>query len=194
MFVDCLYKHEEETFISFTKAKISDTDELWLRFQVEGEETLPFPNGESMIPFADFVAWFNEREQAANMLTDEQAATIPTLYPVWIVGEAVTEGDRRLYEDRLYKCLQPHTTQADWTPDKTPALWTVIEVAHKGTIEDPIPASRGMEYEYGLYYFDSEDGKIYLCERQGEAEGGTIVLHFMPHELVGHYFVEVTDE
>ena len=26
----------------------------------------------------------------------------------------------------------------------------------------------------------------------GEAAGGTIVLHYMPHELVGHYFVEVT--
>ena len=26
----------------------------------------------------------------------------------------------------------------------------------------------------------------------GEAAGGTIMLHYMPHELVGHYFTEVT--
>ena len=38
---------------------------------------------------------------------------------------------------------------------------------------------------------DSEDGKLYLCQRTGEAEGGTVVLQYMPHELVGHYFVEV---
>ena len=194
MFVDCLYKHEEEAYVSLSKMKKAEGDELWLRFQVEGEETLPFPNGESMIPFADFVAWFNEREQAASMLTDEQAATIPTLYPLWVEGEAVKLNDRRLYEERLYKCLQEHTTQADWTPDKTPSLWVVLDVAHAGTIDDPIPAARGMEYEYGLYYYDSEDGKTYLCQRQGEAEGGTVVLHFMPHELVGHYFVEVSDE
>ena len=48
-----------------------------------------------------------------------------------------------------------------------------------------------MEYVYGLYYLDSEDGKLYLCQRAGEAAGGTVVLHYMPHELVGNYFVEV---
>ena len=33
-----------------------------------------------------------------------------------------------------------------------------------------------MEYEYGKYYFDPEDSKIYLCERTGEESGGKIVL------------------
>ena len=193
MFVDCLYKHDEENYTSFTKMQKAEGDPLWLKFYTEGEETLPFPNGESMIPFADFVQWFTEREQAASLLTDEQAATLPTLYPEWAEGEFVAEGERRLFNDRLYKCLQEHTTQADWTPDKTPALWAVIEVAHAGTIDDPIPAARGMEYEYGLYYYDSEDEKIYLCQRQGEAEGGTVILQYMPHELVGHYFVEVVE-
>lgn len=180
------YRHEEENYVYQSPYRKADTDEMFVQFQPEGEETLPFPNGESMIPFNAFVEWFNERNMAASMLTDEQAATIPTLYPLWFVGEEVKANDRRLYEDRLYKCLQEHTTQADWTPDKTPALWAVIEVVHKGTLDDPIPAARGMEYEYGLYYYDSEDENIYLCQR-GE-ETGTIVLHYMPHELVGQYF------
>ena len=180
------YRHEEEnrTFIDLYRK--ADGDEMFVQFQAEGEETLPFPNGESMIPFNAFVEWFNERTMAAEMLTDEQAATIPTLYPLWVVGEAVKANDRRLYEERLYKCLQAHTTQIDWTPDKTPSLWAVIEVAHKGTIEDPIPAARGMEYTYGLYYYDSEDENIYLCKR--DEETGIIVLYYMPHELVGQYF------
>lgn len=67
-----------------------------------------------------------------------------------------------------------------------------IDERHDGTQDDPIPAERGMEYVYGLYYLDSEDGKLYLCQRTGEAAGGTVVLQYMPHELVGHYFVEVT--
>ena len=67
-----------------------------------------------------------------------------------------------------------------------------IDVAHAGTQDDPIPAERGMEYVYGLYYADSEDGKLYLCQRTGEVTGGTVVLQYMPHELVGQYFVEVS--
>ena len=130
---------------------------------------------------------------AAADYPNEQAAAVPTLYPAWTTGEAVEVDDRRYYEPdgRLYKCRQAHTTQADWTPDVTPAMWAVIDVAHAGTIGDPIPASKGMDYTYGKYYLDPEDGKTYLCKRTGEEEGGTINLQFLPHELVGQYFEEV---
>ena len=57
--------------------------------------------------------------------------------------------------------------------------------------EDPIPAAKGMEYTYGLYYTDPEDGKLYRCERTGEQPGGKVTLQFLPHELVGLYFTEV---
>ena len=93
----------------------------------------------------------------------------------------------------LYKCRLSHTTQEDWPPEATPNMWVVVDVTHAGTIDDPIPAERGMEYTYGLYYYDSEVGEAYLCERTGEAEGGTVVLHAMPHQLVGNYFSLVTD-
>ena len=49
-----------------------------------------------------------------------------------------------------------------------------------------------MEYEYGKYYLDGEDGKTYLCERIGEQAGGKIVLQYLPHELVGNYFKAVS--
>lgn len=126
----------------------------------------------------------------AEALEDAKAATVSTLYPVWVVGEKVEPGDRRYYEPdgKLYKCRQAHTTQADWTPDKTPALWSVINVSNDGSIEDPIPASRGMDYIYGKYYLDPEDSKIYLCKREGEPDGGTINLQYLPHELIGQYF------
>lgn len=129
----------------------------------------------------------------AETYTDEQAAEVRTLYPEWKPGEAVEPGDRRYYEPdgKLHKCRQGHTTQADWTPDKTPALWAVIDVAHAGTVDDPIPASRGMDYIYGKYYLDPEDEKVYLCKRTGEEEGGTVNLQYLPHELIGNYFEEV---
>ena len=129
-------------------------------------------------------------DAAAIVLTDEQAAKSPRLYPTWAAGLAVKAGDRLYYPgtDRLYKVVSDHTTQADWTPYAVPALYTVIDVAHAGTQDDPIPAARGMEYEYGKYYLDSEDGKTYKCERTGEAAGGKIVLQYLPHELLGQYF------
>ena len=127
-------------------------------------------------------------EQAAVSLSDGEAASVPELITAWAYPVAFAEGDRRSYGGKVYKCRQAHTSQADWTPDKTPALWAVIDAEHAGTQADPIPASRGMEYEYGKYYLDSEDGKTYKCERTGEAAGGKIVLQYLPHELVGNYF------
>lgn len=130
-------------------------------------------------------------EQATVSLSDGEAATVPELITAWTYPVDYAEGDRRNYGGKVHKCRQAHTSQADWTPDKTPALWAVIDAEHAGTQADPIPASRGMEYEYGKYYLDSEDGKTYKCERIGEAAGGKIVLQYLPHELVGQYFTEV---
>ena len=139
-------------------------------------------------------------EAAAVSLSDGEAAKSPELIIRWAdhLGETVAPGDRRSDEDesgvlRVYKVRDGHghTTQESWPPHLTPALWVMVDVTHAGTQDDPIPASRGMEYEYGKYYLDSEDGKTYKCERIGEAAGGKIVLQYLPHELLGQYFTEV---
>lgn len=132
---------------------------------------------------------------AAKFLTDPQAVKAPHIYPIWKAGITVKAGDRLYYTEtgRLYKVNENmgHTTQEDWTPDKTPAMWAVIDVEHAGTQNDPITAARGMEYTYGLYYLDPEDNKIYKCERSGETEGTTIILQYLPHELISIYFTLV---
>lgn len=130
-------------------------------------------------------------EQAAVSLSDGEAASVPELITAWAYPVDYAEGDRRSYGGKVHKCRQAHTSQADWTPDKTPALWAVIDAEHAGTQDDPIPAARGMEYTYGLYYKDPEDTKLYLCERIGEQSGNKIILQYLPHELVGQYFTEV---
>lgn len=127
-------------------------------------------------------------EAAATSLPDDEAATAVELFPAWAYPVSYVVGNRVSDGGKLYKCQQAHTSQEDWKPSATPALWVVVDVTHAGTQDDPIPASRGMEYEYGKYYLDSEDGKTYKCERTGEAAGGKIVLQYLPHELVGNYF------
>lgn len=131
-------------------------------------------------------------EAAAMSLPDSDAAKAVELFPAWAYPVSYIVGNRVSDSGKLYKCRKAHTSQKGWNPAATPDLWVVIDVTHAGTQDDPIPASRGMEYEYGKYYLDSEDGKTYLCERTGESAGGKIVLQYLPHELVGNYFKAVS--
>ena len=130
-------------------------------------------------------------EAAATSLPDSDAAKAVELFPAWAYPVKYVVSNRVSDGGKLYKCQQTHTSQENWNPAATPALWVVIDVTHAGTQDDPIPAARGMEYTYGLYYKDPEDTKLYKCERIGEAAGGKIVLQYLPHELVGNYFTAV---
>lgn len=67
-------------------------------------------------------------EQLAVTLDDETALTGVELFPPWSVGKSYITGDRVQYEGTLYKCVQGHTSQADWTPPMTPALWTAVSI------------------------------------------------------------------
>lgn len=91
-------------------------------------------------------------------LTDAEALTVKNLHKQWSAGENVEPGEYRLYNDVLYRVNegQGHTTQADWTPDKTPAMWTVIDEEHAGTYEDPIPWVTNMRPEVGKYYVEGD--------------------------------------
>lgn len=135
-----------------------------------------------------------------NMLSvdDATALRMRDYYPAWanLAAEgyiAAKAGFRFTHNGDLYKTVQPNLTFAvSWVPGVgTESLYVRIDEQHDGTKYDPISAARGMEYEYGKYYLDSEDGKTYKCERIGEAAGGKIVLQYLPHELVGQYFTEV---
>lgn len=56
-------------------------------------------------------------------LTEEQALEIATVYPAWqagwaySVGDVISYGTNNLGDPQLYKVVQAHTSQADWTPD-----------------------------------------------------------------------------
>ena len=138
-------------------------------------------------------------EQAAQSLPDADGLKAKALYPRWeklvqLGSVTAPAGYRFTHGGALYKCVSANPTfQADWVPGNgTAALYVRVDEAHAGTLADPIPSARSMEYVYGSYYLDPEDGKVYLCTRTGEADGGTITLHYLPHELVGLYFQEVT--
>ena len=47
------------------------------------------------------------------------------LFAEWAYPVAYTVGQLRRYNGTLYKCVQAHTSQADWTPDTAVSLWSV---------------------------------------------------------------------
>ena len=60
---------------------------------------------------------------ATSYLDDEQAESVTILFPIWETNTAYEVGDRRQYDELLYRRVQAHTSQADWTPPQVPALW-----------------------------------------------------------------------
>ena len=69
-------------------------------------------------------------EKAAVSLDDESALSGIELFPAWqdVPPMDYVVGDRVRYGNTLYKCVQSHTSQSDWTPDATPALWVVVSL------------------------------------------------------------------
>lgn len=75
---------------------------------------------------------------AGALLDEEMALECVRLYRPWEigklyqVGEYLTYGQNGVGDPQLYKVVQAHTSQADWTPDKTPALYDAIGLDDDG--------------------------------------------------------------
>jgi hypothetical protein len=71
------------------------------------------------------------------------------LRPPWKVGADVKIGEIYAYGNSLYRCVQAHRTQADWTPDRTPALWVVFYELSAGPQPWKQPAGAHDAYALG---------------------------------------------
>ena len=63
-------------------------------------------------------------------LSDEDALNVAALFPTWVskMGQAVNIGERLWYDGRLWKVIQPHTVQEDWTPDTAVSLFVEVSI------------------------------------------------------------------
>ena len=68
--------------------------------------------------------------------TDEQALSVPVLYPAWRSGVDYVAGQRVLHGGVLYKALQDHTSQDDWTPGAAPSLFAKVLIPDAETIPE----------------------------------------------------------
>lgn len=124
-------------------------------------------------------------ETAAQTVDDKTALTMVSLYPEWESGKEYSEGFKLRYADKLYKVTTAHTSQEAWTPDVAVTLFTRIEEAADGSLDNPIPYAGNMALVNGLYYV--QDDVTYLCTRNTVNP-----VYNALSELVGLY-VEVAD-
>ena len=75
-------------------------------------------------------------DAAAAVLTDAQALEAAALYPAWSAAGDYDAGERVRFGGALYKCLQAHAAQPDWTPAAAPSLWAKVLTSDTGA---PLP-------------------------------------------------------
>ena len=114
-------------------------------------------------------------EQLAVTLDDETALTGVELFPLWATGKSYIIGDRVQYMGTLYKCIQAHTSQADWTPDATPALWVAVSIDEYPEWVQPTGAHDayhlGDKVSYnGKHYISTIDANTYAPDVYGWEE------------------------
>ena len=104
-------------------------------------------------------------------LSDEDALDIAALYPTFVskIGEQVNAGERLWYDGKLYKVVQSHTIQEDWTPDILPALYTEVSIVEWPDFVQPTSAADayniGDKVTYnGQHYISLIDGNVYSPE------------------------------
>ena len=75
-------------------------------------------------------------EKAAASLSDEDALEAVNLFPTWDSTSEYAKDTRVLYDGILYKCLQAHASQANWTPTNSPSLWTKVLIPDANVIPE----------------------------------------------------------
>lgn len=104
------------------------------------------------------------RKQAPS-LSDDLAIAARGLMNDWDgSSHAYAAGERVVYNDVLYTCLQSHTSQSDWFPTAAPSLWA--QVLEAGTAETPSdevpewePTSATVNYPLGARV--KHNGKVW---------------------------------
>lgn len=103
-------------------------------------------------------------EENAETMTDEVAVYVPELFQVWSGnGVEYVTGLRVSYNGKLYKVLQDHTSQDNWSPDAAPSLFAEVLPGQDGTdIGVWVQPDSTNPYMTGdrVYYPDT-NGKIY---------------------------------
>lgn len=102
-------------------------------------------------------------------MTDEEAIASQMLFPNWQSGKSYALDERVRYGGKLYKVLQAHTSQNDWTPDVAVSLFACLLIDEEGgTIQEWAQPDSTNGYAIGdivsyngKYYKSTADNNVY---------------------------------
>ena len=102
----------------------------------------------------------------AESQTDETLLDNKSAFELWRPGIAAEKDKIYRFDDDLYRCIQPHTTQDDWTPDKVPALFVKISLEEYPQWRQPTGAhdayKKGAKVsDEGKHWISNKDVNIY---------------------------------
>ena len=105
-------------------------------------------------------------EKASVSLADEDALQAVELFPQWVIDRAYVVDERLQYKNVLYRVVQAHTSQADWMPDKTPALFVIVSLDEWPEFVQPTGAhdayKKGDKVTFeGKHYISLIDANVY---------------------------------
>ena len=119
-------------------------------------------------------------EKAAISLSDEDALEAVSLFPNWTFEHTYFRDDRVQYEGNLYRCLQDHISQENWTPTAAPSLWAKVLIPDANVIpewEQPDstnPYMTGDKVSYnGKVWESTIDNKVWAPSVYGWVEVNT---------------------
>lgn len=85
----------------------------------------------------------------SDILTDEQALQAIDAFRDWDASASYKVGDRVRYEDTLFKCLQAHDAQDDWSPSNASSLWAEVLIVDPSIIPDWVQPDSTNAYSKG---------------------------------------------
>lgn len=89
-------------------------------------------------------------EQAMDAAVEDAAALeAVVLFPQWDQDASYEAGMRVRFAGVLYRCLQAHRAQADWTPGAAGSLWARVLVPDGDEIPDWVQPDSTNPYEKG---------------------------------------------
>ena len=120
-----MYKNVNGKLIEMTEAEIAEEKQ---KIQIAKAEE------KSRHLTAEEVTAMLIKQQINGLAVDNNTALrMVGFYPEWTSGTAYTVGYKVQYKGTLYKCIQAHTSQANWNPVDAPSLWAEVLAGQDGT-------------------------------------------------------------
>ena len=110
--------HSGRTFRLFGRSGLSSDYEAVVLAETDGGSELDAATSTASIVFVTLAE--------AGQIDTTTAAEHAAQFGEWAYPVTYKVGAIRLYEGRLYQCVQAHTSQEDWTPPAAASLWAEI--------------------------------------------------------------------